>query len=71
MLQNGTIAGISGVGIGPLVAIFDLPETTNNFRAIAGIFEERTLRRRKTRGIRGPIHSFFKPIYNNIGRHVL
>ena len=70
MLQNGRIAEISELGIGPLVAIFDLSETTNNFRAIAGIFEERNLRRRKTRGIRKQIHSFFKPIYN-IGRHVL
>ena len=67
MLQNGRIAEISGLGIGPLVAIFDLPGTTENFEATAGIFEERTLRRRKTRGIRNTIHSSLC----NIGRHVV
>ena len=67
MLQNGRIAEISGLGIGPLVAIFDLPRTTENFKATVGIFEERTLRRRKTGGIRNTIHKSLC----NIGRHVV
>ena len=36
LLQNGAIAGISGVGIGSLVAVFDLPRTPDNFGATAG-----------------------------------
>ena len=67
MLQNGRIAEISGLGIGPLVAIFDLPGTSENFKATVGIFEERTLRRRKTRGIRNTIQKSLC----NISRHVV
>ena len=62
LLQNGAIAGISGVGIGPLVAVFGLAGTTNNFRATAGIFEEINVQRRRRRGIREQIGSFVKPI---------
>ena len=62
LLQNGAITGISGVGIGPLVAVFGLPRTTNNFRASAGIFEEINIQRRRRRGSRDKLHSFVKPI---------
>ena len=61
-LQTGAIAGISLAGIGPLVAVFDLPQTNDNFRATAGIFEELNVQRRSRRGIRKQIGSFFKPI---------
>ena len=81
LLQNGAIAGISGVGIGPLVAVFDLVRTTDKFRATAGIFEEKNIQRRKRRGIREQIDLFVnKPLSNithymaqgmsRIGRHV-
>ena len=61
-LQTGAIAGISVAGIGPLVAVFDLPQTNDNFRATAGIFEELNVQRRSRRGIREQIGSFFKTI---------
>ena len=48
-------------GIGPLVAVFDLPQTNDNFRATAGIFEEVNVQRRRRRGIREQIGSFLKP----------
>ena len=65
-LQTGAIAGISVAGIGPLVAVFDLPQINDNFRATAGIFEELNVQRRSRRGIREQIGSFFKPIQRMI-----
>ena len=62
LLQTGAITGISGDGIGPLVAVFGLARTTNNFKATAGIFEEINVKRRRQRGIREQIGSFVKPI---------
>ena len=61
LLQTGAIAGISVAGIGPLVALFDLLRTNDNFRATAGIFEEINVQRRRRRGIREQIGSFLKP----------
>ena len=59
-LQNGGIAGISAIGIGALVAVFELPRTPNNFGATAFIFEEKNSQRplRTKRGIRSQIISF-------------
>ena len=62
LLQTGAIGGISVAGIGPLVALFDLPRTNDNFRATAGIFEEINVPRRKRRGIRRRLGSFINPI---------
>ena len=62
LLQTGAIGGISVAGIGPLVALFDLPRTNDNFRATAGIFEEINVPRRKKRGIRRRLGSFINPI---------
>ena len=62
LLQTGAIAGISVAGIGPLVALFDLLRTNDNFRATAGIFEELNVQRRSRRGIREQIGSFFNTI---------
>ena len=62
LLQTGAIGGISVAGIGPLVALFDLPRTNDNFRATAGIFEEMNVPRRRRRGIRRRVDSFVNPI---------
>ena len=61
-LQNGEITGISAIGIGALVAVFELPRTPENFGATALIFEEKNSQRpqRMKRGIRSQIISFAK-----------
>ena len=37
---TGIFLGLGLVGVGPLVALFDIPRTNDNFAANAGIFEE-------------------------------
>ena len=56
--------GLGLVGVGRLVALFDLPQDNGNFAATAGIFEEENTlpqnRRRGKRGTRKQIITFAK-----------
>ena len=58
----GTAAfiGLGLVGVGPIVALFDIPRTNDNFAANAGIFEELNDQSRGKREIRKHLKSLAK-----------
>ena len=58
----GTAAfiGLGLVGVGPIVALFDIPRTNDNFAANAGIFEELNDQSRGKREIRKHLNSMAK-----------
>ena len=57
---TGIFLGLGLVGVGPLVALFDIPRTNDNFAANAGIFEELNGQRRGKREAKKQIILFAK-----------